>query len=101
MYTAETKQASPDRILVLEPMDGKVSKTISGTLDPTLFQDGGNRLHAIMDTETCLWSFKYERGAVPSSFQGQRFTSFKTARKFAEDYFNRRNIKISEVKHNF
>lgn len=96
----EHKIASPDRVFVLEPIDGKIPKAV-GSIDSSLFQEDGNKLHAVMDTETCLWSFRYERGAVPQSFLGQRFTSFKNARKFAEDYFARRNIKVSEVKHKY
>lgn len=96
----ESKMRSPDRILKLEPIDGKKPLSSTGLVDPRLFKDGedGNRLHAVMDTSTCLWSFKYEKGAVPPTLKDQKFTGFKKLRDFAEDYFGKRNIRITEVK---
>jgi len=95
----ESKMHSPDRILLLEPIDGKKPLSSTGLVDPRLFsKDGeGNRLHATMDGETCLWTLKYDKGAIPPGLNG-RFTSFKNIKKFAEDYFLTRNIKITEVK---
>jgi hypothetical protein len=90
----------PDRVLMLAPMEGFNPKNSMGIVDPRLFKEGedANRLHAVMDMETCLWTLKYEKGAIPPALQGQRFTSFKNAKKFAEDYFAKRKITITEVK---
>ena len=90
---------SSDRILMLEPVEGKDAKkgNNSGIIDPTLFKEGGNRLHCVMDPETCLWTFKYEKGMVPPMLKGT-WTGFRAAKRHAEDYFLGRNIKITEVK---
>lgn len=92
------KTSSPDRILFLEPIDGKPLDT-RGIVDPRLFKTGedGNKLHAIMDTETCLWSFRYEKGIVPPALKGT-FTGFRALKKHADEYFLQRNIRITEVK---
>lgn len=95
----ESKLRSPDRILKLEIIDGKKPLNSMGIVDPRLFKEGddGNRLHAIMDTETCLWSMKYDKGAVPPPLMC-KFTGFKALKKFADDYFYKRNIRITEIK---
>lgn len=94
--SAQTKMRSPDRILVLEPIDGKQHPT--GLVDKSLFKaEGGNKLHAVMDPESCLWSFKYEMGAVPPALKGN-WTGFKALKKYADNYYNGRNIRITEVK---
>jgi hypothetical protein len=89
---------APDRILILEPVDGKPLDT-RGIVDPRLFKDGegGNKLHAVMDSETTLWTFKYEKGTVPPALKGS-FTGFRALKKHADEYFKQRNIKISEVR---
>lgn len=99
MISPESKMRSPDRILKLEVIDGKKALSSTGLVDPRLFKDGedGNKLHAVMDTETCLWSFKYDKGAVPPALKGT-YTGFKALKKFADYYFNQRNIRITEVK---
>lgn len=96
----ESAFSAPDRILVLEPIDGKKALSSTGLVDPRLFKEGedGNKLHAVMDMETCLWSLKYEKGAVPPVLKDQRFTGFKALKKYTEDYFAKRNIRITEVK---
>jgi hypothetical protein len=96
----ESKLRSPDRVLVLEQIEGKNPRGGNGIIDPRLFKGGedANRLHAKMDMETCLWSLHYEKGAVPPALQGLRFTGFKKAKQFAEEYFAKRNVKITEVK---
>lgn len=87
---------SHDRILELAVIDGKAALSSTGMVDTRLFT-GGNKLHAIMDLETCLWRFKYDDGILPQPLKGV-FTSFKALRKFAEEYFLKRNIRITEVK---
>lgn len=96
--SAESKMRLPDRIFKLEIIDGKKPMTSTGLVDPRLFKTGedANRLHAVMDLNTCLWSFKYEKGAIPPALQGQ-YTGFRQLRQFAENYFAARNIKITEV----
>lgn len=98
MISAESKPLSPDRTLKLEIIDPtKNVKDSTGIIDNSLFKNGGNELNAIMDPETCLWSFKYKAGSIPPGLRGQ-FTGFRSAKKFADNYFSHRNIKITEVK---
>lgn len=92
----ESKMRSPDRILVLKAIDGKKPLNTSGVADPRLF-NGENKLHAIMDPESCLWKLKYDMGIVPETMKGT-FTGFKALKKFADEYYGRRNIQIVEVK---
>lgn len=96
----EAVMSAPDRILALEIIDGKKPLNSMGIVDPRLFQEGdnANRLHAVMDMETCLWSFKYDKGGVPPALKDQRFTGFKALKKYADDYFSKRNIRIREIK---
>lgn len=90
---------TPDRILELKILDGKKPKDSLGMTDPRLLQDGTdkNRVHIVMDLHTCLWTIRYEKGAIPQPLQGQ-FTGFKQARDHCERYFLNRNIKITDVK---
>lgn len=99
MISAESKPLSPDRTLKLEIIDGKKAVSSTGVVDPSLFKDGedANTLNAVMDPETCLWSFKYKRGAIPPGLRGN-FTGFSAAKKYADSYFFHRNIKVTEVK---
>src|ERR1700747_201647 len=99
MISPESKMRSPDRVLKLEVIDGKKPLNSTGIVDPRLFKDGedANKLHAVMDTETCLWSFRYEKGAIPPALKGN-FTGFKALKKHADTYFEQRNVKITEVK---
>jgi hypothetical protein len=99
MISPESKMLTSDRILMLSPIEGKKATDSMGIVDPRLFSKGedSNRLHAIMDPETCLWSFKYEKGAVPPALKGT-YTGFRALKKFAEAYFLNRNIQITEVK---
>jgi len=89
------KERSPNRILVLRPIPGKQAISSTGLTDPRLFKDE-NKLHAIMDEQSCLWRLKYEQGVVPPELR-QKFTSFKLARQHAERYYNSRNIEVTEV----
>ena len=93
----ESKMRSADRILMLEPIDGKNAKTNAGLVDTSLFT-GGNKLHAKMDTESTLWSFQYDKGVLPEPLRENKFTNFKKAKEFAKNYFLKRNIQITEVK---
>lgn len=91
----QTKMHSPDRILVIRPMEGKDPVAVTGIIDKRLFT-GDNKLHAIMDTQTSLWSLKYEQGGLPEPLK-QRFTSIKKLMDFVTAYFAKRNVEIKEV----
>lgn len=84
-----------DRVLVLEVIDGEKPKSSTGLTDSRLFT-GANKLHAIMDIQSTLWSLKYEMGGVPEEFK-QRFTSFSKLKSFVDDYYATRNVRIKEV----
>ena len=90
------KQRSPNRTLVLKPIEGKTAKDVTGLTDARLFT-GRNELHAIMDESTCLWRMRYNDGILPPQLK-QSFTSFSLLKKHAEQYFRQRNIEIAEVK---
>jgi len=94
----ESKMRSPDRVLKLEIIDGKKPLTASGLVDTRLFKSGeeGNLLHAVMDTQTSLWSLRYDKGAIPPALEG-KFTGFKQAFDHAKNYFEKRNIRITQV----
>lgn len=84
-----------DRVLVLETVDKKKPLSSSGLVDSRLFT-GENKLHAIKDPQTNLWSFKYEMGGLPAPLK-QSFTSWSMLKKFASDYFAKRNVFIKEI----
>ena len=89
------RMRSRDRILKLEIIDGKKPTSSTGLTDSRLFS-GENKLHAVADPQTGLWTFKYEMGGVPPVLRCQ-FTSFKKLLEFASDYYIKRNIRITEV----
>lgn len=89
------KMRSSDRILVLEKMEDKPTLNSMGITDNRLFS-GENRIHAIMDSENCWWSIKYDHGLVPQPLR-QSFTNFTKLMNFVTGYFERRNIRIKEV----
>lgn len=100
MISANATTYAADRVFKLRPIDGKIpTNSATGIIDPSLFKDGesSNRLHGLMDGETCLWYFKYERGALPPLLRDQTFTSFSKLQKYAEEYFRTRNVEITEV----
>jgi hypothetical protein len=49
-----------------------------------------------MDPATTFWYFQYEDGLLPLPMK-ERFTSFKAAKKHAENYYKTRNTEIKEV----
>lgn len=91
----ESKMRSPDRVLILSIIDGKKPISSVGLTDTRLFS-GENRVHAVMDDQTCLWQLKYEQGGVPQPLKC-KFTSFKALLKFVGDYYKKRNIEIKQV----
>lgn len=84
-----------DRILELKIIDDKAPLSSTGLVDRRLFK-GENKLHAVTDPYTGLWSLNYEKGECPPAFKCQ-FTSFKKLYQFATDYFLKRNIEIKEI----
>lgn len=90
-----TKERSTDRVLVLKPKAGEEVKSSKGMVDPRLF-NGENKLHAIMDGQNLLWSFKYEFGGLPEPLK-QSFTNFTLALDHAKKYFESRGIEIVEI----
>lgn len=92
----DMKMHSNDRILVLEVLEGKTAKDVTGMIDTRLFK-GGNNLHAVMDERTNLWSLRYEAGLVPEPLR-QQFTTFNKLLDFCKKYFLTRNLIIKEVK---
>ena len=92
----ENPMRSTDRVLKLAVIDGKQAKSSTGLVDTRIFT-GKQDLHVIMDVQSNLWSFQYSNnGLLPDALKG-RFTSFSKAYDFAEGYFKRRNIAITEV----
>lgn len=89
----EAHMRSPDRILSMKIKDIKVKDT--SLLDPRL-ATGENKVHVIKEEQTGFWYFKYEHGGLPEPLKC-KFTSFKKALQHAEEYYNRRNIDITEV----
>ena len=93
-HPSADKMHTPDRVLVLRPIDGK-PYTTGGLLDPRIFK-GENKLHAMMDLQTSLWYLKYDMGVIPQPLQ-QRFTSLRRCLEYTRAYFLSRNIEIIEV----
>lgn len=94
--TETNKFKSNDRVLVLKPIDNKAPLNSIGLVDKRLFT-GDNRLRAIKNEQTNLWSFKYDKGILPPALRNENFTSFYKLKSFAEIYFKTRNIQITEV----
>lgn len=86
---------SPDRVLILAPMEGKTTKNSIGLTDPKLFT-GENKVHVLKEAQTNFWYFRYEQGSVPEPLKC-KFTGFKQALKHATDYYAKRNVTIKEV----
>lgn len=91
-----SKMRSADRVLTLKIKDKSKPRDVLGMTDPSLFKTGGNKLHAIMNKETCLWNFKYEMGDIPGPMK-QSFTSFGRALAYAKGYYSTRNIEVIEI----
>lgn len=95
-FTPEGNLRSSDRILKLEVMDGKKPLSSLGNVDTRLFTEGQN-LHLKMEPETCLWYFQYsQNGLLPEALKG-KFTSAKAGVKHAEDYYVKRNVRITKI----
>lgn len=98
MFTAQEgapKEKKNDRVLVLEVIDGLKPLSSTGLTDPRLFK-GGNKLHAIMDDQSLMWSFKQDAGGLPPELK-QKFTNFRVLKEYADEYYRKRNLCIKEV----
>lgn len=93
--TIEHKMNSPERELVIRPIEGLKTLNSAGIVDTRLWK-GGNSIRAIMG-ESGLWYFKQESGLLPDALKAQ-FTSITKLINFAKDYFIKRNLEIVEVK---
>lgn len=93
----DTNIRSTDRVLELAPIEGKTALTTAGLADKRLFT-GEQKLHLKMDPQSNLWYFQWEQnGIIPGGLQG-KFTGFKAGIKHAEEYFKKRNVRITQVK---
>jgi|SRR5882724_10138105 len=93
----DTNIRSTDRILELSPIEGQTALSAAGLVDSRLFT-GEQKLHIKMDPQSCLWYMQWEQnGILPGGLKG-KFTGFKTAIKHAEDYFKKRNVRITQVR---
>lgn len=55
-------------------------------------------LHAIYDYNLNLWKMRYNPPAkLPPMLQDRLFTKFEHLRKYAEEYFAKRNMKLKEI----
>lgn len=95
MVGVKTNNRSSDRVLVLKTIDGMKTLDSIGLVDKRLF-NGDNKLHAVMDLQTCHWYLKYDMGGLPQHLK-QRFTTFSKLLEYTRDYFKKRNIEIVEV----
>lgn len=74
--------------------EGKSTKNSYGLTDNRLFK-GGNKLHAIQDAATCLWTLKYEVGALPQGLKGVQFTRIRELEAHVQRYFDKRGLLAS------
>lgn len=88
----ESKNRSEDRTFVLRAMPGQKKL---GLTDPELLT-GNNKLHAIRDQQTMLWSLKFERGNIPVSLR-QKWTKFSEVLAHVRMYYQEKNIEVIEV----
>lgn len=92
----ETNVKSTDRIIKLKVKEGMKPETSTGTVDHRLFK-GENSLHAVRQ-ETGLWRLRIEHGSLPPSLADSQWTKFNDLLTAVREYFDKRNIEISEIK---
>lgn len=96
-FETVTNVRSTDRVLELSPLEGMTALTTAGAPDSRIFT-GEQKLHLKMDPQTCLWYFQWEQnGILPGGLKG-KFTGFRSGIKHAEEYFKKRNIRITQVR---
>jgi len=86
---------SNDRIILLKKMEGKNTLDSKGMVDNRLFS-GDNKLHAILDSETGLWSLKFEKGLMPGALDA-KFTKFSKVVEKVKEYYDKRNVEIDKI----
>ena len=91
----KSKNRSTDRVFIFKIKDGTKPLSSIGLTDPRLFS-GENKLHAVQNPRSMLWSLKYDFGTLPPVLK-QKFTSFEKVRGTVEKYFFTRNILIEGV----
>lgn len=94
-YSPDKRNLRDDRVFILGPVEGKSVKDVAGRTDSRLFT-GDNRLHAVKDPETGMWSLKYDKGTLPGPFQ-QIFTKYSVLENFIKNYYIKRNIEVKQV----
>jgi len=86
---------SNDRVVTLKRMEGKNALNSKGMIDNRLFT-GENKLHVTLDSQTGLWSIKFEKGLTPGGLDNS-FTSFNKALALIREYYRKRNIEVDKV----
>lgn len=89
----EDKMHSPTRELKIAPKPGKKGKP--GLVDPGLFTGETNHLYIIMD-EYGNWAFKFQNGILPEPLRA-KFTRASKAITHAKQYFDKRDLEVTEV----
>lgn len=87
--------AKTDRVFSLKQRPGEKTTDSLGNIDPRLFK-GENKLHAVMDQESCHWFMKYDKGGLPEPLKG-RYTSIVKLKEAADYYFNSRGVEVTEI----
>lgn len=90
------KLRKTDITLVIRPLPGLAAKNVTGMVDRKLFT-GENHLHAIMDTQTCLWRLAYDNGTLPNGLKDKMFTGFHPLYNHVNEYLKTRNAHIESV----
>lgn len=91
----KTVLAKTDRVFMLTPRPGEKTLTDTGLVDQRLFK-GENKLHAVMDSGSCHWFMKYEKGGLPEPLKS-RYTSFPKLVDAAKQYFSSRGVDVTEI----
>ena len=89
------KDRKTDRIIVVKPKAGQKPMSSTGLVDPRIFT-GENKLHAIKSEQNNLWSLKLEAGGLAEPLK-QKFSNFPTLLNFVRQYFEKRNLEVTEV----
>jgi hypothetical protein len=87
------------KTFTIRPKEEGNAKSVTGLVDNRLFK-GGNKLNAIQDAGTCLWSLKYEIGGLPEGLKDLQFTRIKAVEDHVKRYFDKRGLVATlEEKH--
>ncbi len=89
------KMHTLDRVIVLQPIEGRDPISTSGNVDKRLFS-GDNKLHAVFNNQNGMWHLRYEKGGIPASLDMQ-FVELPKLMDYVRNYFEKRNVEIVEV----